>query len=1136
MTVQFALFLSSDGIALAHRQTAGHWAFLGDTTLASETLEADLAGLRAKAEERAPDNSGVLVVLPDDQLLYTSLTAPTDDAELTIYRIEDGLDGLTPYAVPELAYDWRVFEQDRVKLAVVARETLDEARAFAASHGFETLGFAAMPPLERFPGVPMFELSGPAEGLTLGDDGLAFGLDDWATEQSQTEAEKAARAKAEAEAEAAKIARAEAAARAAEEAMAAATEAELAIKAAERAAQMQALAAEEPESSDPVAPPQADAADPDLQPEPEYAPEPEQDPVVWEDAPADPAPQSDPDDVELATPEPEQKAARYDRVDPSVEPDLPDAPMPISDPMLSATIAPLEDITDPEPPASEPAPKTGRSAADYLDDFGETGDDDLPPAPASVILDARRKAETASPKASGTAATPSAPSFSARRSAKPPASPSSGGSVGERRSRIGFGRDVSADKPILHPDVEAKPAAKPRVGTTPKGLSKQLERLREASKTRTKAKLPPIGATTTNATTRRSPIPSNPTPGIDSEAARRADRALTGGLSQPPAPARTNSDGPKRGGQAASALSALSGLGGKVSGIVGRARESAGKATEMFRPRSALAKPSAPEPARVAPKPAARKPVTPKSAGGKGRLSSLVAGGSTPVAARPPTAATRTRDPLEDADLQGGFLANRTRANSGNSAAMRTGLIVTAVLLVVLALIALGSALLLPNSPVARLLFGAPTTVASGVGVEATAPDVITAPPAIGMVTTVPAEDDSAAIAAPQAFPAPTQRPDRPVEDVAALPDAVEPQTPEVFDIDDEIVLPPLPPLTDESLPSLAEAQVIYDASGIWPRTPARPDLPPLDLQDSPPVAALDPDVAEFDALALPGPGVNADVLPRRLPSPLPFGTEITTDERGLVVPTPDGVRTPAGAFVIAGRPPVEATPRPREIAPPPSEIDTIDDTILGTFRPTPRPEDLSDLRERQLLGGLTITELAALRPEGRPLSAQEAAAQASLFPAPDAAAADGVDTITEAVATAPQTFNGTDLAIAVSLVPRTRPSNIDTLVANAVRAPAAPDAPVVETAAIAPAPSIPASATVARAATQEDALRLRDVNLLGVVGTASDRRATVRLPSGQLVRVSVGDELDGGLVAAIGPSTLQYVRRGRTVTLEIPG
>jgi hypothetical protein len=65
--------------------------------------------------------------------------------------------------------------------------------------------------------------------------------------------------------------------------------------------------------------------------------------------------------------------------------------------------------------------------------------------------------------------------------------------------------------------------------------------------------------------------------------------------------------------------------------------------------------------------------------------------------------------------------------------------------------------------------------------------------------------------------------------------------------------------------------------------------------------------------------------------------------------------------------------------------------------------------------------------------------------------------------------------------------------------------AAVIEAAAIAPGPSIPSNADVARAATQGNELRLREVNLIGVTGTASDRRALVRLPSGRFVRVGVG-------------------------------
>ena len=60
-------------------------------------------------------------------------------------------------------------------------------------------------------------------------------------------------------------------------------------------------------------------------------------------------------------------------------------------------------------------------------------------------------------------------------------------------------------------------------------------------------------------------------------------------------------------------------------------------------------------------------------------------------------------------------------------------------------------------------------------------------------------------------------------------------------------------------------------------------------------------------------------------------------------------------------------------------------------------------------------------------------------------------------------------------------------------------------------------------------------MNLIGVSGAPSERRALVRLPSGRFVTVEVGDRLDGGQVAAIGESSLQYVKQGRTITLEVP-
>ncbi|MCB1391274.1 MAG: hypothetical protein KDK12_19350, partial [Rhodobacteraceae bacterium] len=60
--------------------------------------------------------------------------------------------------------------------------------------------------------------------------------------------------------------------------------------------------------------------------------------------------------------------------------------------------------------------------------------------------------------------------------------------------------------------------------------------------------------------------------------------------------------------------------------------------------------------------------------------------------------------------------------------------------------------------------------------------------------------------------------------------------------------------------------------------------------------------------------------------------------------------------------------------------------------------------------------------------------------------------------------------------------------------------------------------------------------NLIGVFGTPNDRRALVRLSTGRVVRVQVGDRLDGGQVAAIGENEVRYVKNGRNEVLRIGG
>jgi len=112
------------------------------------------------------------------------------------------------------------------------------------------------------------------------------------------------------------------------------------------------------------------------------------------------------------------------------------------------------------------------------------------------------------------------------------------------------------------------------------------------------------------------------------------------------------------------------------------------------------------------------------------------------------------------------------------------------------------------------------------------------------------------------------------------------------------------------------------------------------------------------------------------------------------------------------------------------------------------------------------------------------------------------------------------------ALRPLQRPGNI-TQLAAAARVTQEPPPAVV--------PRVPSSASVTRQATVRNAINLRRINLIGVYGQPSDRRALVRLANGRYRKVQVGDRIDGGRVVAIGDGTLRYQKNGRNVTLDMP-
>ena len=338
-----------------------------------------------------------------------------------------------------------------------------------------------------------------------------------------------------------------------------------------------------------------------------------------------------------------------------------------------------------------------------------------------------------------------------------------------------------------------------------------------------------------------------------------------------------------------------------------------------------------------------------------------------------------------------------------------------------------------------------------------------------------------------------------------------------------------------QPLPSQEDAEAFYAGTDIWLLPPdvgqyddgtsSAPTAPNREAAGSSStvrtyIPSHDPALLSLDALALPL--LNTSSANQSLPDisePAPAGTVFALNSLGLVVPTPEGTTTPDGIRLFAGRPDFLTPPRPPEAAEAQEEITAEDTVDLSELRPVLRPGNLAEIHERNVYGGLTRAELAAIRPVLRPESAQSA---------PE------VDT------------TPTEFAVAVSLVPPARPANFQETVTAALEARTrttpgqssgnSASASASNSSARSTGPTIPTRASVARNATINNAIRLNRLSLVGVYKTGNTRRALMRTRNGRYRRVEVGDRIDGGRIAAIGNSSIQYVKGSRNVTMEVPG
>ncbi|MEL6521105.1 MAG: hypothetical protein AAFQ66_09075, partial [Pseudomonadota bacterium] len=164
MIIRFALNLTSEAITLLHHSDGGWWG-LGKAEFDDPNFGQALAELQQLSERIGGPDVATKLILPNSQIYYTNAPAAGNDAE-NAARVDEAVDGATPYALKDLVKDYRV-DGDRLQIAVVAQQTLDEAETFVAKHGFNPVSFAAAPDTAEFAGEAYFGLTRDADTLGI---------------------------------------------------------------------------------------------------------------------------------------------------------------------------------------------------------------------------------------------------------------------------------------------------------------------------------------------------------------------------------------------------------------------------------------------------------------------------------------------------------------------------------------------------------------------------------------------------------------------------------------------------------------------------------------------------------------------------------------------------------------------------------------------------------------------------------------------------------------------------------------------------------------------------------------------------------------------------------------------------------
>lgn len=1076
MKPSFALDFRDGLVTLLHRTSRG-WSQVGFTAFDAPDFAEALGYMRSTALGLSPRGITTKLIIPNDQILYTTVHAPGPDAAKRRRQIKAGLEGRTPYAVEDLVYDVWGTGPD-LNVAVIARETLAEAESFATEHRFNPVSFVGVPDNGVFLGEPFFGPSALAATLLTQGEKVERDL-----EAVTISARDFLRAEPKAKPPTPLVE---------VEALAAAVVAEAeATVAVEAAPEIPAAEAEPKARAETAAEASVEDSVEDTALEPEMAAQ----------APArEETPEPVPDEVPEPVPADEPVVARVEPVaHPRVVPAEP-APPPVQ-----RQPRPLP----PKPVAPPPAPEAPM-AMDVAPEKAAERNDDVPLAPAAEIVSAfanRRSAAIAAATAGTTK----------QASAAAPKVPSVG------------------PAPVQRPTVARPSVARPAPASARDTLPFPAKANGSAVKAPPGKMAKPGGASVTAAGimgARRErnvvALPTSGTPEEQAAAARRAAAKPPTGLGSRTPPIKGK---PRYLGLILTALLlillvAVAAWASFFMGATDTTGSGAGSPTTTA-PTASLSEPDATTSAET------QTAVTNADASkaGDAQIADTKPADTKPAQVAPD--ATAAANPGTD---PAATVAAGAKAASGRVAA--TGLVAPI------------------DTAVATEAALAPATAQPLVDQTGTAAISI----AVSTSGTPPQQQASNGPVTPAAPSATASVAATQAAQTAAAPVAAAP------------VVEPAPKteVSTVGVPAVMPSTTVQDKIVL-----TMADLPPK------PVGPI----------ALPAAAAGADASPAAEPPPPPYGTVYKFDADGRIIPTPEGILTPEGVLLIAGKPKLAPPVRPAELSPvvpagaaQATPADRVTDPAAAavtnapsvvTSSPAAAGTDLATQTPAAVAAPATLAQdpsLAKKRPQDKPsdlapASDQQGAVEplpqdirlASLHPAarpkdlaPSPLAPDtGADA---QAASASLAANG--FALSSSLKPAARPSGlapaldraVDTAVVAALKEPEpetqvalndpAPevqpevqDEPEIE----APAPNMPTNASVAKQATIKRAINTNKLALLAVFGTPSTRFAMIRQGNGAVKKIKVGDTVDGGRVAAITANSVQYQKGGRIVTLSLP-